>query len=103
MTRFYTSQIQTSFTCFLVIQCTTTYQALLKELVIHGDETTLQVLKEPNKKAESKSYLWAYTSPEHSLTPVTLFEYQPGRAHNYPKQFLDKYAGSIMTDGYSAW
>ncbi|WP_444546276.1 IS66 family transposase [Aliivibrio fischeri] len=79
------------------------HQALLKEPVIHGDETTLQVLKEPNKKAESKSYLWAYASPEHSLTPVTLFEYQPGRAHNYPKQFLDKYAGSMMTDGYSAW
>ena len=79
------------------------HQALLKESVIHGDETTLQVLKEPNKKAESKSYLWAYASPEHSLTPITLFEYQPGRAHDYPKLFLDKYAGSIMTDGYSAW
>ncbi|SNX50900.1 Transposase IS66 family protein [Vibrio thalassae] len=79
------------------------HQILLKEPVMHGDETTLQVLKEPCKKAESKSYLWAYASPEQSLTPVTLFEYQPGRAHHYPKRFLDKYAGSIMTDGYSAW
>ncbi|EJL6749797.1 transposase [Vibrio alginolyticus] len=78
------------------------HQALLKEPAIHGDETTLQVLKEPNKKAENKSYLWAYASPEHSLTPVTLFEYQPRREHNYPKQFLNKYAGSIMADGYSA-
>ena len=78
-------------------------RALLKEPVIHGDETTLQVLKEPDKKAQSKSYLWAYSSPEHSLTPVVLFEYQPGRAHTYPKVFLDGYAGTIMTDGYSAW
>ncbi|MGF1686887.1 IS66 family transposase [Photobacterium japonica] len=78
-------------------------RALLNESVIHGDETTLQVLKEPDKKAQSKSYLWAYSSPEHSLTPVVLFEYQPGRVHTYPKVFLDGYAGTIMTDGYSAW
>ncbi|WP_299013457.1 IS66 family transposase [uncultured Photobacterium sp.] len=78
-------------------------RALLKEVVIHGDETTLQVLKEPGKKAQSKSYLWAYSSPEQSTTPVVLFEYQPGRGHAYPKAFLDGYEGTIMTDGYSAW
>jgi len=59
----------------------------------------LQVPKEPNKK----SYLWAYASLEHSLSPVALFEHHPRLVHNYPKHFLDKYAGSVMTDGYSAW
>ncbi len=79
------------------------HKALLKERVVHGDETTLQVLKEPNRKAQAKSYLWAYSSPEHSQTPVVLFEYQPGRAHTYPKEFLEGYDGTIMTDGYAAW
>ncbi|WP_369686685.1 IS66 family transposase [Photobacterium leiognathi] len=66
---------------------------------MHGDETTLQVLKDPNKKVLSLGLFESRTHP----SPVTLFEYQPGRTHHYPKQFLDKYAGSIMTDNYSAW
>ncbi|OOF30440.1 IS66 family transposase, partial [Salinivibrio costicola] len=56
-------------------------ESLLGESVIHGDETTLQVLKEPGKTAQSQSYLWAYTSPAQSTTPVVLFDYQPGRGH----------------------
>ncbi|CAM3460632.1 hypothetical protein BRIN106911_14175 [Brevibacillus invocatus] len=31
---------------------------LLKQEVLHADETTLQVLKEPGKSAETTSYLW---------------------------------------------
>ncbi len=79
------------------------HKALFNERIIHGDETTLQVLKEPGRKAQNKSYLWAYSSPEQSTTPVVLFGYQPARPHTYPKAFLDGYEGSIMTDGYSAW
>lgn len=78
-------------------------ESLLGESVIHGDETTLQVLKEPDKPAQSQSYLWAYTSPAQSTTPVVLFDYQPGRGHTYPKAFLNGYQGTVMTDGYSAW
>ncbi|OOF31905.1 hypothetical protein BZJ21_15430, partial [Salinivibrio costicola subsp. alcaliphilus] len=78
-------------------------ESLLGESVIHGDETTLQVLKEPDKPAQSQSYLWAYTSPAQSTTPVVLFDYQPGREHTYPKAFLNGYQGTVMTDGYSAW
>lgn len=33
---------------------------LLKQDVLHADETTLQVLREPGKSAESQSYLWLY-------------------------------------------
>lgn len=76
---------------------------LLTEPIIHGDETTLQVLKESGKTAQSKSYLWAYASPEHSNSPVVLFEYQPGRGHIHPKTFLEGYEGTVMTDGYAAW
>jgi len=32
---------------------------LLDADLVHGDETTIQVLKEPGKKAQTKSYLWA--------------------------------------------
>ena len=36
------------------------HQQLVKREVLHADETTLQVLHEPGKKAQTKSYMWAY-------------------------------------------
>lgn len=78
-------------------------QILLTEPLIHGDETTVQVLKEDGRKAQSKSYMWVYRSGERSERPVVLFEYQPGRGHEHPERFLKGYAGAIMTDGYAAW
>ena len=36
------------------------HRELLKRDVLHADETTLQVLHEPGKTAESKSYMWLY-------------------------------------------
>jgi transposase len=76
---------------------------LLAQSLIHGDETTVQVLKEDGKSAPSKSYMWVYRSAEASAEPVVLFEYQPGRGQQYPQAFLKGYAGTLMTDGYSAW
>lgn len=76
---------------------------LLAQSLIHGDETTVQVLKEDGKSAQSKSYMWVYRSAEASTEPVVLFEYQPGRGQQYPQAFLKGYAGTLMTDGYSAW
>ena len=57
---------------------------LLTEPLIHGDETTVQVLKEDGRKAQSKSYMWVYRSGEGSARPVVLFEYKPGRGHEHP-------------------
>jgi transposase len=79
------------------------HKTLLSQSLIHGDETTIQVLKEPGKSAQSKSYMWCYRSAEDSAEPVVLFDYQPGRAQEYPKAFLAGYDGMLMSDGYSAW
>jgi transposase len=83
------------------------YEALRKTLLsqglIHGDETTVQVLKENGKSAQSKSYMWTYRSAQDSSQPIVLFDYQPGRGQQYPQAFLKGYQGLLMTDGYSAW
>ncbi|KML38041.1 transposase, partial [Burkholderia cepacia] len=79
------------------------HKALLSQPLIHGDETTVQVLKEPGKAAQSKSYMWCFRSAEDCAEPVVLFEYQPGRGQEYPKAFLGNYAGMLMSDGYAAW
>lgn len=36
------------------------HQDLLKETILHADETELQVLREEGKSPQSKSYMWLY-------------------------------------------
>ncbi|MBR1019240.1 IS66 family transposase [Bradyrhizobium viridifuturi] len=76
---------------------------LRSQPLVHGDETTVQVLKEQDKEATSTSYMWAYRSGEDSDEPIVLLDYQPGRGQIYPQAFLGDYRGLLMSDGYSAW
>ena len=83
---------------------TPVYECLHKELltrdVLHADETTLQVLHEPGKKPQSKSYMWLYRTGGDTDKPIVLYEYQPGRGAKHPKEFLAGYKGYLHTDGY---
>ncbi len=83
------------------------YGALRKKLllrdVLHADETVLQVLREPGKAAQSKSYMWVYRTSGDAEHPIILLEYQPGRKAEYPKAFLEGWSGYLHTDGYDAY
>lgn len=83
------------------------YAAMKKRLcqhdVLHGDETVLQVLKEPGKKAQSKSYMWHYRTSGEAKHQLVLYEYQPDRKHTHPKNFLSSFKGYLHTDGYSGY
>jgi hypothetical protein len=76
---------------------------LRSQPLIHGDETTVQVLKEKDREAADTSYMWAYRSGVDSDEPIVLFDYQPGRGQIHPQRFLGDYRGIVMSDGYSAW
>jgi hypothetical protein len=76
---------------------------LRSQPLIHGDETTVQVLKEKDKAATSTSYMWAYRSGRDSHEPIVLLDYQPGRGQIHPQAFLGDYRGIVMSDGYTAW
>ena len=71
---------------------------LRERSVVHMDETTLQVLKEPGKLPQSKSYLWLMASFTHQ--PITLFRYDPGRSQQVPIDLLDTTVNTLMVDGY---
>jgi transposase len=78
-------------------------QHLLLEHVVCADETTVQVLDEPDRKAQQKSYMWVYRSGQFALHPVVIYDYQPGRGHEHPETFLAGYAGYLQCDGYRAY
>lgn len=78
------------------------YSYLMKEEILHADETTLQVLHEPNRKATSTSYLWLYRTGREGPANI-LYEYQQTRAGNHPKNFLSEFKGYLQVDGYAGY
>ena len=55
------------------------HKRLCKEPVLHADETTLQVLKEPGRSSTSKSYMWLYRTSGCAKQAIVLYEYQRTR------------------------
>ena len=76
---------------------------LLQEPVIHSDETTVQVLHEPGRAAQNKSYEWLYRTSGCSEHPVVIYEYQETRHQSHPQKFLKDFEGYLHTDGYQAY
>ena len=77
--------------------------------VLHADETTLQVLREPGKTAQQKSYMWLYRTSRYNrqgvskVNPIVLYEYQPDRKAKRPAEFLKDFKGYLHADGYEAY
>ena len=51
------------------------HEQLCREPVLHADETTLQVLKEPGRSSTSKSYMWLYRTSGCAKQVIVLYEY----------------------------
>ena len=68
---------------------------------IHTDETTVQVLKEKDRKAESKSYMWIRVRSYDN--PIILFHYAPSRAGEVAKEILVDFKGALQVDGYAGY
>ena len=68
--------------------------SLLTNDLLHANETTLEVLREPNKEATSKSYMWVYRTSHATEHPVVLYDYQKGRAAVYVKEYLKEWQGT---------
>jgi transposase len=70
--------------------------------VLHMDETPLQVLNEPNKTAQSKSYMWVLATTQASV-PIVLYHYSANRSGDVPVTLLPDFTGVLMVDGYEGY
>ena len=80
---------------------------ILKKEILSGpliniDETPVQVLKEPGRTSQSKSYMWIFRGGTQER-PGILFEYHPTRAGDVAAVFLKGYKGVVQTDGYAGY
>jgi len=70
--------------------------------ILQMDETPVQVLKEPGKSAQSKSYIWLQRGGPPNQ-PVVLYDYDPGRGAGVPQRLLNDFSGYLQTDGYAGY
>ena len=81
------------------------HRELLKRQFIMMDESPVQVLKEPDRRPQSKSYFWVTRTGEDGLNPIILYKYTETRAGENAKEFLKGISPGfyIMADGFSGY
>lgn len=78
-------------------------EELLRSSVIHADETVVQVLNEPGRKAKTDSRMWVYCAGKYEKHSNILFEYTPTRNGDHAQKFLGGYSGYLVCDGYDGY
>jgi len=78
------------------------HEKLLQQDILHADETTLQVLHEAGRAAQTTSYLWLYRNGRDGPS-IVLYDYQETRAREHPRAFLLGFSGYLHVDGYQAY
>lgn len=83
-------------------------EKLLSQPLVHADETTVQVLKEPGRRPEQQSYLWLFRSGAKAEQQVVVFKYHPTRAGIHALNFLTQddgsmFSGKLQADGYAGY
>ena len=79
------------------------HESLLLNPILHGDETTLQVILEEGRKASQKSYMWVYCTGRDAQRQTVLFEYRSTRQGKHPLNFLAGYSTYLQVDAYSGY
>ena len=78
-------------------------EKLLKQGVIHADETVIQVLKEEGRSPTSESRMWVYASSKRADIQVRIFEYRDSRSGDCAVEFLGDFHGILISDGFSGY
>jgi transposase len=96
--------------CDWLIKVAAKLQPLMPELeaearagpLIAIDETTLQVLDQPGRAPNAKSYVWVFCGGD-AARPVVYFKYAPTRHGKTAQEFLTGYSGAVISDGFSGY
>lgn len=82
------------------------HQLIYQNHVIHADETPVKVMRIDNTKIKNgkKTYMWVYRNRVTDHThPIVLYDWQPSRRADHPREFLKDFSGIVITDGYQVY
>jgi transposase len=78
------------------------HEALLKQPVLHADETPVPMLS-PGKKKTHQAYIWAYASTSQSALRAVVYEFAPSRAGKHAREFLQDWQGKLVCDDFAGY
>lgn len=76
---------------------------LLSGEYVQADETRVQVLSEPGKSPESRSYMWVRGRSYPGAPPIVIFEYDPTRSGDVAERLFTGYKGYLQADAYEGY
>lgn len=79
------------------------YRKIREGPLINIDETTLQVLREPNRSPYTDSYMWVLAGSDGGTRRVVMFFYAQTRSAEVAEGLLARYAGVVQSDGYGVY
>lgn len=82
------------------------HQKFYDNSIIHADESPVKVMRIDNQKIKNgkKTYMWVYCNePIKDNYPIILFDWQPSRKADHPREFLKDFSGTVITDGYQVY
>ena len=82
------------------------HELIYESKVIHADETPVKVMRIDGAKIKNgkKTYMWVYrNNPRSSKAPIVLYDWQPSRKADHPREFLKDFSGTVVTDGYQVY
>ncbi len=79
------------------------HEKMLSGPLVQCDETPIQVLKVPGKKATSKSFMWITAKWGGDGKKIILYQFASSRSSEIPLKIFKGYRGYVQTDGYEGY
>ena len=77
-------------------------EEILNYDVAFADETTVEVLNEPGRRAQTKSFMWCFIGGVPHKA-VIIYQYHPTRRGEVASRFFEDYRGGLHCDGYNGY
>ncbi|MCL7462849.1 IS66 family transposase, partial [Pseudomonas sp. NW5] len=75
---------------------------LLRQEVLHADETPVPMLA-PGMKKTQRAYVWAYATSPFAALRAVVYDFSPSRAGEHARTFLGDWKGQLVCDDFAGY
>lgn len=75
---------------------------VLKQSIVHADETPVQMLA-PGMKKTQRAYVWAYVPSPFADLRAVVYDFSPSRAGEHARAFLGDWRGQLVCDDFAGY
>ncbi len=75
---------------------------VLKQRIVHADETPVSMLA-PGMKKTQRAYVWAYVPSPFADLRAAVYDFSPSRAGEHARTFLGDWKGQLVCDDFAGY